>query len=67
MERAASALCVVPAQCTQVLRISFASCVMRSRWESTRLPVYGCLVVQQAKAALRVLGSVTAMGVWCGS
>ena len=67
MERAASALRVVPAYCRQVLRICVASCVMRSRCVFTRLTVYGCLVEQQAKAALRVLGSVNAMGVWCGS
>ena len=49
MERAASALCVVAAQCTQVLCMCPQLHVMRSRCRSTRLAAYGCLGEQQAK------------------
>ena len=49
MERAACALCVVPAQCPQVLRMCPQLHVMRSRCGSTRLAFYGCLGEQQAK------------------
>ena len=49
MERAASALCGIPAQCPQVLCMRSQLHVMRSRCGSTRLAVYGCLGEQQAK------------------
>ena len=49
MERAACALCVVAAQCTQVLCMRPQLHVMRSRCGSTRLAAYGCLGEQQAK------------------
>ena len=48
MERAAGAVCVVPAQRIQVLYIRAVSRVLRRHCESMRLPAYGCLGEQQA-------------------
>ena len=56
MERAASALCGIPAQCPQVLCMRSQLHVMRSRCGSTRLAVYGCLGEQQAKASSGSVG-----------
>ena len=56
MERAACALCVEAAQCTQVLRMRPQLHVMRSRCGSTRLAAYGCLGEQQAKASSGSVG-----------
>ena len=66
MERAASALCVVPAQCGQVLRICFVSCGMRSGCEFTRLAAYGCLGQQQAEGSSASVGECECNGcvVW---
>ena len=66
MERAASALCVVPAQSRQVRRICVASCVMRTRFEFTRLRFYGCLKEQQANGSSASFGECECNGcvVW---
>ena len=66
MERAASALCVVPAQSRQMLCIRFASCVMHSGCVFTRVPVYGCLGEQQAKGSSASVGECECDGcvVW---
>ena len=66
MERAASALRVVPAYCRQVLRICVPSCVMHRRCVFTRLTVYGCLVEQQAKGSSASVGECECNGcvVW---
>ena len=66
MERAASALCVVPAQCGQVLGIFFVSCVMRSGCVFTRLPVYGCIEEKHAKGSSASVGECECNGwvVW---
>ena len=66
MERAACALCVVAAQCTQVLCMRPQLHVMRSRCEFTRLAVYGCLGKQQAKGSSASVGECECNGyvVW---
>ena len=56
MERAACALCVVPAQRSQVLCMRPQLHVMRSRCEFTRLAVYVCLGEQQAKGSSASVG-----------
>ena len=56
MERAACALCGIPAQCPQVLCMRPQLHVMRSRCGSTRLAVYGCLGEQQAKGSSASIG-----------
>ena len=56
MERAACALCVVAAQCTQVLCMRPQLHVMRNRCGSRRSAVCGCLVQQQAKASSASVG-----------
>ena len=66
MERAACALCGVPAQCGQVLCMCPQLHVMRSRCGSTRLAVYGCLGEQQAKGNSASVGECECYGcvVW---
>ena len=56
MERAACALCGIPAHCPQVLCMRPQLHVMRNRCGSTRLAVYGCLGEQQAKASSGSVG-----------
>ena len=66
MECAASALCGVQAQCTQVLCMRPQLHAMRSRCEFTRLAVYGCLGEQQAKGNSASVGECECDGcaVW---
>ena len=62
MERAACALCVAPAQCTQVLCVSPQLHVMRRRCVFTLLAVYGCLEEQQAKGSSGSVGECKCNG-----
>ena len=62
MERAACALCGIPAHCPQVVRMRPQLHVMRNRCGSTRLAVYGCLEEQQAKGNSASVGECECNG-----
>ena len=66
MERAACALCGIPAHCPQVLCMRPQLHVMRSHCGSTRLAAYGCLEEQQAKGSSASVGECECNGyvVW---